>query len=61
MQARALEVGDVVVLAGGGPKMTVTQLFADDITLRTAWFDDDNCLYGGDFAIQSLQLYGGKE
>jgi uncharacterized protein YodC (DUF2158 family) len=34
----SFKVGDIVELKSGGPKMTVTELFDEDDSLRTSWF-----------------------
>ncbi len=48
--------GDVVVLKGGGPRMTVREVFQNG-AVRTNWFDDKGKLYTNDFVADSLTLF----
>lgn len=48
------EIGDVVVLLSGGPKMTVTDSMGVD-AITTRWFDGA-CLKGDSFAAAELEL-----
>ena len=50
-----LEVGDVVMLASGGPYMTVVGL--DDNDVSCTWFNDEDHVGDGTFPIQSLVVF----
>lgn len=51
-----LEVGDVVQLNHGGPKMTVvyTEL-SDDNLVRVKWFDDKDEIHSTELPIKALK------
>ena len=36
-----LEVGDVVEIKSGGPKMTVSEVFSDDNIVMCIWYTDN--------------------
>lgn len=51
---RALEVGDVVKLKSGGPRMTVLHI-ASPQTVKIVWFDSENTLRTAEVTINSLE------
>jgi uncharacterized protein YodC (DUF2158 family) len=53
VQAKALEVGDVVKLKSGGPAMTVLQV-ASPQTVKVVWFDPSDSLRTAEVTINSL-------
>ena len=48
-----LNIGDVVKLKSGGPKMTVAYVYADEITCK--WFDEQNRKHEDTFHIDQLE------
>lgn len=56
---RKFEVGDIVVLKTGGPKMTVTKLVVQFVkvdfqSLICEWFDTSHHLHSGSFDSRAL-------
>ena len=57
-KAGDFSVGDVVVLKGGGPKMTITS-FSRDASMPTAyceWFSSDNNVNMRRFPLAALKI-----
>jgi len=53
---KEIEIGDVVVLKSGGPKMTVNDIF-DDGTIECAFFDSKKVMQYKEFKKQILEHY----
>ena len=59
MDEKQLAVGDVVVLASGGPDMTVVDLGPDSDQVGCRWFDGELREYMALFPVASLRLAEG--
>ncbi|MEZ7809957.1 YodC family protein [Alcaligenes phenolicus] len=53
--ANSFEMGDIVILKSGGPKMTVTEVFKDS-SVRTVWFAGSR-KEDGVFPSEALLIY----
>lgn len=53
MENEQIEVGDVVILKSGGPRMTVDLIDGEDV--QCTWFDDKNALEQRSFKSNLLR------
>lgn len=54
LRVSAVNVGDIVVLKSGGPRMTVTEVGREKV--RCKWFDEKKVLQNDFFVPGSLRL-----
>lgn len=50
-----MQIGDIVRLKSGGPKMTITAL--DDASASCAWFDRNGRNQSDDFPLATIEMF----